>query len=136
MADILTQIKIGNTIYNIEPYTAYLPLSGGTIDAGGLKAPLILKGGASDWNEGLRIVPSGNWATIMLGGNDITETTGTSANSWSIHNNDGKFYISKNYLGLFSWLLDRAFCISIAQKKNQYQLKSKVKKRLHFLHLR
>ena len=25
-----------------------------------------------------------------------------------------KVYISKNYLGLFSWLLDRAFCISIA----------------------
>ena len=95
MADI-KQIKIGNTIYNIEPYTAYLPLTGGTIDAGGLKAPLILKGGASNWNEGLRIVPSGNWATIMLGGNDITETEGTSANSWSIHNNNGKFYISKN----------------------------------------
>lgn len=95
MAD-LKQIKVGNTTYNIEPYTSYLPLTGGTIDAGGLKAPLILKGGASNWNEGLRIVPSGNWATIMLGGNDITETEGTSANSWSIHNNDGKFYISKN----------------------------------------
>ena len=26
MADILKQIKVGNTIYNIEPYTAYLPL--------------------------------------------------------------------------------------------------------------
>ena len=96
MADILNQIKVGNTTYNIEPYTAYVPVSGGTIDAGGLKAPLILKGGTSNWNEGLRIVPSGNWATIMLGGNDITETEGTSANSWSIHNNDGKFYISKN----------------------------------------
>lgn len=44
-----------------------------------------------------------------------------------------KIYISKNYLGLFSWLLDRAFCISIAQKKNQYQLKSKVKKRRSIL---
>ena len=44
-----------------------------------------------------------------------------------------KIYLSKNYLGLFSWLLDRAFCISIAQKKNQYQLKSKVKKRRSIL---
>ena len=96
MANTLKQIKVGSTTYNIEPYTAYLPLSGGTIDAGGLKAPLILKGGASNWNEGLRIVPSGNWATIMLGGNDITETEGTSANSWSILNYNGSFFISKN----------------------------------------
>ena len=96
MANILKQIKVGNTTYNIEPATAYLPLSGGTIDAGGLKAPLILKGGTSNWNEGLRILPAGNWSTIMLGGKDIKETEGTSANSWSIHNNDGKFYISKN----------------------------------------
>ena len=95
MADI-KQITVGDTTYNIEPVTAYLPLSGGTIDAGGSKAPLILKGGTSNWNEGLRILPAGNWSTIMLGGKDIKETEGTSANSWSIHNNDGKFYISKN----------------------------------------
>ena len=95
MADI-KQITVGDTTYNIEPVTACLPLSGGTIDAGGLKAPLILKGGTSNWNEGLRILPAGNWSTIMLGGKDINETEGTSANSWSIHNNDGKFYISKN----------------------------------------
>ena len=30
MAD-LKQIKVGNTTYNIEPYTAYLPLTGGSI---------------------------------------------------------------------------------------------------------
>lgn len=96
MANILKQIQVGDTTYNIEPVTAYLPLTGGTINAGGSKAPLILKGGASNWNEGLRIIPAGNWSTIMLGGNDIAETEGTSANSWSIHNNNGKFYISKN----------------------------------------
>ena len=44
-----------------------------------------------------------------------------------------KVYISKNYLGLFSWLLDRAFCISIAQKQNQYKLKSTIKKRRSIL---
>lgn len=42
-------------------------------------------------------------------------------------------YISRNYLGLFSWLLDRAFCISTAQKKNQYKLKSTIKKRRSIL---
>ena len=31
MANILKQIKVGDTTYNIEPVTAYLPLSGGTI---------------------------------------------------------------------------------------------------------
>ena len=44
-----------------------------------------------------------------------------------------KVYISKNYIGLFSWLLDRAFCISIAQKQNQYKLKSTIKKRRSIL---
>lgn len=40
-----------------------------------------------------------------------------------------KIYISKNYIGLFSWLLDRAFCLSLAQKQNQYKLKSTIKRR-------
>lgn len=44
-----------------------------------------------------------------------------------------KVYISKNYIGLFSWLIDRAFCISLAQKQNQYKLKSKIKKRRSIL---
>ena len=96
MANILKQIKVGNTTYNIEPVTAYLPLSGGTINANNSKAPLILKGGASNWNEGLRIIPTNNWATILLAGTDADENTGTSAKSWSIHNYDGSFYISKN----------------------------------------
>ena len=30
MAD-LKQIKVGDTTYNIEPYTNYLPLTGGTM---------------------------------------------------------------------------------------------------------
>lgn len=46
--------------------------------------------------EGIRIKPYNNWSTIILGGNDLTSTTGTSANSWSIHNNNGNFYINKN----------------------------------------
>ena len=31
---------------------SYLPLSGGTIDSGGSKAPLILKGGVGSFREG------------------------------------------------------------------------------------
>lgn len=48
-------------------------------------------------------------------------------------NDISKVYISKNYIGLFSWLIDRAFCISLAQKQNQYKLKSKIKKRRSIL---
>lgn len=40
-----------------------------------------------------------------------------------------RIYVSGNYIGLFSWLIDRAFCLSIAQKQNQYKLKSTIKKR-------
>lgn len=73
-----------------------LDKSGGTINAGGTKTPLILKGGANNFDEGLRIIPSNSWSTIVLGGNDIGESQGTSANSWSIHNYNGSFFISKN----------------------------------------
>ena len=37
MADnekVIKQIKVGNITYNIEPYTNYLPLSGGAMDGG------------------------------------------------------------------------------------------------------
>lgn len=40
MANILKQIKIGNTTYDIEPVTAYLPLTGGTL-SGNLNAKYI-----------------------------------------------------------------------------------------------
>ena len=36
--------------------------------------------------------------------------------------------ISHNYLGLFSWLIDRAFCISSAQRQNINQLNSTINK--------
>ena len=51
---------------------------------------------SGSYREGLRIYPTGSWATIVLGGNDLSATSGTSANSWSIHNNNGNFYISRN----------------------------------------
>ena len=36
-------------------------------------------------------------------------------------------YISKNYLGLMSWLIDRAFCITVGAKRNQHWSQSKTK---------
>lgn len=48
------------------------------------------------YTEGIRIYPNASWTTIMLGGNDMTATSGTSANSWGIFNNNGTFYINKN----------------------------------------
>lgn len=43
MADV-KQLKIGNTTYNIEPYTDYLPLTGGTLESTVSSVPLYLKG--------------------------------------------------------------------------------------------
>ena len=49
-----------------------------------------------NYREGIRIYPNSNWSTIVLGGADLTEETGTSANSWSLHNYNGVFYLTKN----------------------------------------
>lgn len=56
---------------------------------------------ASEGNycEGIRIKPFSSFSTIVLGGDDLTADSGTSANTWSIHNNNGNFYINKNGWG-------------------------------------
>ena len=71
--------------------TSYLPLSGGTV-AGTLR----LKPTTGSYTEGIRIYPYDGWSTIMLNGTDNTGTSGTSAKSWGLFNNDGQFYITKN----------------------------------------
>ena len=60
---------------------------------------IYIKGNGNSWTEGIRIKPNNSWATILLGGNDLTADSGTSANSWSIHNYNGSFYIAKNGSG-------------------------------------
>ncbi len=55
-----------------------------------------LQGTADSYREGIRIKPYNNWSTIVLGGNDLTADSGISANSWSLMNNNGYFYINKN----------------------------------------
>lgn len=47
MADI-KQITVAGTTYNIEPYTNYLPLTGGTLENTFTSTPLILKGNGTE----------------------------------------------------------------------------------------
>ena len=49
-----------------------------------------------NYREGIRIHAQGSWSDIVLGGNDLTGDTGTSANTWFIGNNDGTFNIVRN----------------------------------------
>ena len=50
-----------------------------------------------NWNEGIRMhVSSNDWCGLVMCGADNTGAAGTSANTWSIHNNNGKFYINRN----------------------------------------
>lgn len=48
------------------------------------------------YSEGIRIKPHSNgWSALLLGGMDLSSDTGTSANSWGIHNNNGNFFINR-----------------------------------------
>ena len=49
-----------------------------------------------NYREGIRIHAQGSWSDIVLGGNDLTGDTGTSANTWFIGNNNGTFNIVRN----------------------------------------
>ena len=67
---------------------------------GNVDGTLRIQANESNYCEGIRIKPTaGKWTTIVLGGSDLTANNGTSAKSWSIHNNDGKFYINMNGAG-------------------------------------
>lgn len=78
-----TQTWVGNN---------YLPLSGGTL-TGSLQ---IFSTGGS-WNEGIRLHAATNyWSGIVFCDSANTGDTGTSANTWSIHNHEGVFGAFKN----------------------------------------
>lgn len=68
-----------------------LPLSGGKITG-----MLEIQADKENWREGIRIYPYNSWSTIVLGGNDLKSSSGTTTNTWSIHNNNGNFWIAKN----------------------------------------
>lgn len=51
----------------------------------------------NNYAEGIRIHSASNgWTTLIFCGTDNTGTSGTSANSWSLHTNNGNFYINRN----------------------------------------
>ena len=51
----------------------------------------------SNYDENLRLhMSKQGWVTIALCGSENTSNLGTSANTWTIHNNSGNFYITKN----------------------------------------
>ena len=37
-----------------------------------------------------------------------------------------QIYVSKNYIGLMSWLIDRAFCITVGAKRNHHTIQSTI----------
>ena len=41
-------------------------------------------------------IAQNSWCGLVMCGSDNTGTSGTSAKTWSMHNNDGKFYIAQN----------------------------------------
>lgn len=102
--------------YKLHGISAYTTVYYGSIIHGGSRiidaknqgTPLILRNGAGNYREGIRIYPTGSYSTIMLLGDDIDKNTyeGTSANSWGIFNNNGKFYLSKNGVDGASTRLD------------------------------
>ena len=63
---------------------------------GNVDGTLRIQATGGNFDEGIRIKPTNNWTTILLGGRDLTSDTGTSGNSWSIHNNNGFFWINRN----------------------------------------
>lgn len=75
----------------------YLKLSGGTMSGAlHLKQP-----NSGSYNENIRMHPSkSDWSSIVMCGSDNTGDSGTSAKTWGIFTNGGKFGISKNGNGV------------------------------------
>lgn len=84
--------------YNLDSFlTSHQDISGKLDKSGGtITGTLHVKPTTGSYTEGMRIYPYDGWSTIMLNGTDNTGTSGTSAKSWGLFNNDGQFYITKN----------------------------------------
>lgn len=108
MADI-KQIKVGDTAYNIEPYTNYLPLAGGRM-SGDIKmtensTSIIFRSASADWYSGiyanssgdevLGIVVSNPRTHIMLGNADVSERPEAASLTPAIDIKNGKVGINK-----------------------------------------
>ena len=108
MAD-LKQIKVGNTTYNIEPYTSYLPLAGGRM-TGNLRmtensTSILLRAGRETWYSGiyantdgdevLGIVAENPRTHIMLGTANPLDRLAATALTPAIDIKNGKVGINK-----------------------------------------
>lgn len=82
-------INITNTT-TIGDYTLYTNGTSNFADT------IYIRPCRGNYCEGLRIYQYGSWSDILLGGNDLTANTGTSANSWFIGNNNGTLNITRN----------------------------------------
>lgn len=81
MAD-LKQIKVGDTTYNIEPYTSYLRTAGGSV-TGELKL----------------YAASGDSPRLTFQRGELTDTY----NDWSIYDSGGYLYIQQRGSGSTAW---------------------------------
>ena len=65
--------------------------------SGNISGSLEIFSTGSQWNEGIRIHPSSNgWSSVVLCESTNSSSSGTSANTWSMHNYKGTFGIYKN----------------------------------------
>lgn len=87
MADILKQIKVGNTIYNIEPYTSYLPL----YDLG--NATFKVTRGASQSTKN-----TGYWAGMLNSGQEGSPTLPSTGAWWHVISMDWTSNDSNNWI--------------------------------------
>lgn len=83
----------------------YLPLTGGT-----LTGNLQIYAESGNWSEGIRMhVAQNGWCALVLAGSDNTGSTGTSARTWNLSNNNGDLYLALNgattYTYGWSWLM-------------------------------
>lgn len=63
---------------------------------GNVDGSLHIYSTGNSWNEGIRMhAASDGWSGVTMCGSDNTGATGTSPNTWGVHNNEGNFYINR-----------------------------------------
>lgn len=64
---------------------------------GNISGSLEIFSTGGNWTEGVRIHPSSNgWSSVVLCESTNSSSSGTSTNTWSMHNHEGTFGIYKN----------------------------------------